>query len=1062
MAKNNFVKKISKIIFLATVCLLCFVMFFVTACSDTTSETKTNPTYNFSDTDDGVISNADFSYGQANVEYKNLPSSSVTGWSTATADNSAAKSDVGSGVINTNDTAWEQLLKTLYKNTSVVNYLKRTYPTFTDDYVNSQITYENETEKEEKFYEYVKEHYLGVSFVNPGKNTESTAKETNVYMLNNYLGQTELGSAQKITSSSTVQVKAGTIGKLSVWVKTANLKTTINMDGDYGANIRLVNTFNSSTQSEVRISNIRDTEWTKYTIYVKADSRYDCTFTLVLGLGYGSGSSTNYLLHTEGTAYFDDISYETVDAVSEPVDNTFNMVYADDTVKDVSAAANPNTGLKVLYDMSFKNSIPVGYFDEVDFPALPAGEENDNYYYTSSTTDSGNQPIKGKTEGTTVALSIDDADADVYPYSDKILKMTIDKAAYTVKLDNGGNNFRVDFEKYYLLTFYVRISADNLRSSDMSFCLHDVLKDETTDAVLYDVKRTVSSTVSDTDGEWSEVTFLVKNNFADMTKSKGYREFYLEILVGPTNILTVTQDYQYASGTVEMTKPKIKTAEVPESSDDAYELYYLFTNSADNFSLYAGYKHENAYEEDADTSSYSFAPSNSLTGEIVSAPTNVDNFKGIVYDHIYVSNQGTETKVNTRSGAGDNGSYAGLINTKYLANYTIGAQIRTALSFNDGDENIQPLMIYNNASESYGFVGNSNTVSKGAYAKVTVTLKVVGAQAKAYVYLVDTSNLNKEVLTFADFTVNTDTYNAKKGTAVNGSLLTFQLEVTEETSSASNDGWVTLTYYIATGTEEKNFRVEIWNGDRTGTNKSEGFVFVKDVTVATSNGFTEVSRWADMFSSGTLAGMTFDGANDSIYTYVRELSDTEKSYNKDYPDSKISYSPSFVWAKNDNTVYAVYNTVEPIETDPYPENTDDDNAGCAANTDSSTFWLSFSSILLGAALALAIIALIVKNVIRQRKASANDAKSHYKVTSRIKSSKAAKQQVKENKTESAEEEVTEETYTESVKDVEQEDDNTQEEVSDDYVYGEVQNFGNEETVIDVPEDNANENTDENK
>jgi len=107
---------------------------------------------------------------------------------------------------------------------------------------------------------------------------------------------------------------------------------------------------------------------------------------------------------------------------------------------------------------------------------------------------------------------------------------------------------------------------------------------------------------------------------------------------------------------------------------------------------------------------------------------------------------------------------------------------------------------------------------------------------------------------------------------------------------------------------------------------------------------------------------------------------------------------------------------------------------------------AYVDIIIYALFALAIIMLIVKNVRRSRKAHASDAKSHYTVTSRIaykkKQPKVAKKVVKEEIEEELPEEI-EETTEEVVEEVIEEVEETpaEEQTLDEYVYGEVQDFG---------------------
>ena len=127
-----------------------------------------------------------------------------------------------------------------------------------------------------------------------------------------------------------------------------------------------------------------------------------------------------------------------------------------------------------------------------------------------------------------------------------------------------------------------------------------------------------------------------------------------------------------------------------------------------------------------------------------------------------------------------------------------------------------------------------------------------------------------------------------------------------------------------------------------------------------------------------------------------------------------------------------------------------EESGCTAQTDPSSFWLSFSSILLGVVLVLAILMLFIKNYRRRRKANASDAKSHFTVTSRTRNVKSAKAQNKEELPVEEPEEIFEEAFEDDNAEVSEETQET-EQTLDDYVYGNVQDFGETETNADTTE-----------
>ena len=465
-------------------------------------------------------------------------------------------------------------------------------------------------------------------------------------------------------------------------------------------------------------------------------------------------------------------------------------------------------------------------------------------------------------------------------------------------------------------------------------------------------------------------------------------------------------------------------------------------------------------------------------------PTAVDGYYGIVSNHVYIKGQDSDAhlsnEVNDRTAFDGEKGYAGLVNTKYTDNYPEDLNDKLASLYDDDD--IQPIVIYNKYLDNYGFIGASQSLSSSAYAKVTVIIRTFD-NAKAYIYLVDTSKSEKDVLAFADFTVNTNT--GIKNAAINGTLVEnkkFMLTVNKNTPVGA-DNWVEVNFYIATGATAKSFRVEIWNGDRTGETKSTGYVFIDSINVNLSSAFAEPASWSKAFSSDSasnplytamLNGFEFD----EIIAYERELTETEKQFNKEYPDQTVSYNANYVWATTSTMVYGIFNTIDPVESDPYDNIQEEEDTGCAANTDPSTFWLSFSSFALAAVLILAIITLFVKRIAERRKANKSDIKTQYKVKSRSESQKAINK-VKEQQTkmftetESADDETeTTEDASESVTENEEqqaaENDATEqtEESGDDteqtgYVYGEVQDFG--DMTLENPEsEKPAENTEEEK
>ncbi len=1028
----------TKLIVLFSVLCLLFSCIGLYACGGD-KEVK-DPTYSVEEEDNDVlIKNASFDIGTYGIELKNYPITAPKSWSKAQVDNGSASSSVNSGSVDTTESSWVTILKTLYADSDFESFTKNVGE-FTEttliDGVKAEKGDNNYEPKEEELVEYAIKNYVNVnndkiSYANPG--TSPDADDDYIYMLNN-VGKSSnfgLGLAQKITSSSTVTMKKDKVYEVSVWVKTANLLG----QGEIGANIRLTNNFDTKAQKEYRISNIVAKDWTKYSIYVKADADYAGTFTLVLGLGYGDGDNNASRYYTEGTAYFDEITVNEIDA--EDFTETLTpdyMVLGGEEPIEANLVQKADKHFACLYEMNLAQN------ENNYLNALTSIDVSSTFTTSNVTVDDGSGNIVPLTSATKVGAASTQTLTD---NNDGSYTMAVNKASATVKVDS--TNFSLNSEEYALISFYVKNELVAPADTNVYVDVIDIYNGVT-------LKRASTFTIAKTEGEYTRHFLLVKNNFTN-----GFaRQFYLNLIVGPNDVASVVYDSDFSTGNVIFKDFKIAKDSINEDlANEDFQEIYTFLSSKTNASvaLHAGYESE--YTESEDSTTYDFATRPGNFGDVMFNPTSAADYTGIVPNHTYIKvGDDAETYVDTRIGKGTTEGVAGLINTKYLSNYNDGADIKAKLGFEDGDDNMQLLMINNKTANHYGFVGNKLAVASGAYGVVSVTLKVCEG-ATAYVYLTDVSGTDKNVLTFDSFTVNTDVVDGvEKGSEIDGSTLRYELKVTPDMMNA--DGFVTVSFYLGAGATAKSFRVEVWNGGRDGEDAtaSEGYVFVKRITSSTTSGFSEGESWNSSFTvEGNPLYENHKSSFNTLYAFERQLTDLEIKYNKEYPDSAISYNTKYVWAKSNTVVYGVFNSIDPVYNDPYKdiEEDEDTSSGCAAKTDPSTFWLSFSSILLAVILVAAIIVLVLKRAIAKRKANKSDALSHYKVTSRVRKVKKT-----EKVTEEKEETPVEETEVEEVDGVESEEteETTEENNDNDYIYGEVQSFGEEtETSTDDDENN---------
>ncbi len=1015
---NNFTSKTKSILILAVTFLLSFILLLCTACG-TDSSSSSDKEYSKYENDTSIINNGSFEYGTYALKNSDYPkNSSITGWSSVSSDNSADASDVSSGIVYTETEAWKAYLDKLCKDNDFIKYAKYKY-------VNDGTLQDDATDDDVKTA--IKNETSG--FISPQTHDGKSGK---VLMINNYTENYEgnMATAQKSTSSSTITLKKGEEGVITFWVKTRDLKYNANQKG--GAYLKLINTINGNSQSDYSIYGI-DTEalsddltttngWKQYKIYIKGDANFETTYKVVVGLGFGNGSK-NQIDWTQGTVFFDDIKFakETYSATNET-----KLVYGEEEEKFVKVDNNSEFAYDMTLNQVKKND------SVIDLTSTPYFKTD---FLSSATvggdyTTSQNGQFVGSFNGSSKSLDLSSGNSIV---------LDIVKASYIITIENN-SLFNVATEEYLLLSF--KITTDFAKTDTNNVSFYIVKQDDSEESV---------KSISYSDDE-QEVTLMFKNN----NKDNDSQIKTLKVIVGPTDVsdrkvanystgkLTIS-DIKYTTGSVNQ-----YTNDVDKIETDNYKLYSLYSGLSTIITL------DSDTTESASTS-YSFSPAPSSYGQITTGFANVSGYKGVTPTSAYLIENGSAGYVTNTN------ANAGLINTKYLydennSNYATAVKtlIGSALgSYNTTDKYIQPVVIGKTSdSTAYGFIGNSTiTVSANQFAKISIKVKVVDETTEkpddkttqANVYLVDTEGKTKNVLALPDFTENTnrDDYITVGGNSFDNNSMV--LTATE--SSMEDDGWATLTFYVATGNTEKKFRVEMWNGTRDGSVASNDVVFFDNIQITSSNGFSEPTDNVDQVLIEDTIFAQINNDNGKLGMYRRVLGEDEIEYNESNPDSAVSYEAKYIWGKSSKIAYACFNTLDPtpfvVPTDDAEEDT---GAGCTAQTDPASFWLSFSSIIIGAALLFAIVMLFVRTIRRKRKANASDAKSHYKVTSRV----ANKKQNKKTKNTKREVVETESINNEEIVETAETDNQTAEdgkaeETLDEYVYGDVQDFGETET-----------------
>ena len=737
--------------------------------SDDSSSSSTNTT---TETDASRINNGSFEF-TAEKE-TNLIATSVTGWSVAK-NTSADKSDTASGVIDVSETAWDNLTKskltgdapTTEEAASAVWNTMSAYDKL-QFYKTWEAADHDEDVDELEFYDKDTDKFnIDADDIpaceNPGARPGAAEDDTKILMLHNSHDNKNgvKGTAYRATSSSTITVEAGTSAIFSVWVKTQDLTFSGgNVIANRGAYIGVTHTVGGTTLDQMQVKNINTENdasatdgWVKYEFYLRGCSFADSTFTIVLGLG--QGTSDNVFEYVEGYAFFDDVTCEIVsnEKFASSVSSGMPTVTLDSVKEDkLFDAAKTNKDDKKfvidLYTDFAPYALPLTDGDvklttqKKGATTYVAAEDNDPTTEIYGQLGAGFDVSRDVTAVKTLAelktidnaflkarLAEDFAD-ESYPFAnDKILMMmSAGGANYTAKLNDAA--FTLDKGERVAVSFFVK-------TSDMKgiTTAQVILREGANTHVISSIDTTGAVSVDIEDKEniydgWQQCFFFVEND-----TEKDDLSFTLEFSVGPTEIVGTTKA-SYYPGYAAFTGFQIN----PDLTEQEYG-YTQTGTYAQTVSLTDANKTE--YSSDV-FDSPAYVPTNAIETGIAQ----LKNYTGVYGGSAYVN--GAEGLDETKNGEK---AYAGLISKEYIDNYlseadTAGADYwlnkmnldKSGLQNLFGDAT-QPLLIYNNQEQAYGFLGNATTFTENGYTAVSVRVKV-SQGAKAYVYLTDTSDLS--------------------------------------------------------------------------------------------------------------------------------------------------------------------------------------------------------------------------------------------------------------------------------------------------------------------------------
>ena len=607
-------------------------------------------------------------------------------------------------------------------------------------------------------------------------------------------------AAQYAVSSTSLAVPSGEYGKLTVWVNTWSIE---NRNGKAGAYISVKNTVTNpdeeaSVYDPLVIENIitAEHEWVAYTIYLKPNQFKNTSFTLEVGLGEGNKYDAEN--HVKGYAFFDNISFELISKGDYEAATV-------DTEVAVTTDSDDNYTLEGRID-AVNKTVKYDLSETFDVASSTGFDILDGAGAYNAV--NPNKPTHEVAEGT---VTLPSATADDLKIDFSALT-TGSSYTYTSK------ELTLKANSYLRISFWAKIEAKDYQTK-ATMAIYDVAKDS--DAIIFANVSTDGYENELTDG-FARYTFYVANNFAeDMT-------YQLKLSFGPTDINAVTDVFTLPIGTAHF-----KAFESEYITKENYDIVNVSSDTrAKKGSLIGSYdsdfvEPDDEEEEDETSDSYNVS---------VAGPSKVKLENGEIVSVNEI------TTPNLAPSAISEGSIIGVVNSKHVDKYD-NDLLNGALTFTEGravehtdNEHVQAIAVYSASGEHY--VSGRSLVTIPQNSTYVFSVRVYAhASAQAFVRLV---------------TVNPD--------SSKDALPAYSTVVTNEVSSAFNDGFATVTFIVTTGFESYDVRLQF------GVSGDNQVALFQSVNVGSSNGsYTSADAVKNVFNPDDYAFT--DTASEAVKTY---------------------------------------------------------------------------------------------------------------------------------------------------------------------------------------------------
>ena len=902
-------------------------------------------------TDYQKLANGDFEF--YTTDGTTFPYSSSVKWTRSNDKSltSAISSTVTSGIIDTEDEEYADLSAT-----------SRPVLSSTEN----ETTYFNP--RTPSYYGLVKNEY---DKEDEDKRVNPNVAGTKVLMINNKSTVNGQGTAQKFTSSSTLTVPQNSFAVLSLWVNTYALKTVVTdklASKEFGAYVALTNSVGSVEYSDLAIDNINtDGKWVNVNIYVMGSKINSTTYGLSLGLG--KGSKNNKDGYVEGFAYFDNVTFTTYSQkefedkfMSNPpsVDGNLSVDKKDDTAtykfstvsKTGNYVANGDkadyvdeataTAKYSTYNVKLTYSSNINYNLYTDVPATP-------FKWNKNVTNKKHDFETGNTRLYKNINDLSDTEKALFDSKVDFEKMTayegIDaKNGYVALMDFKNPSsatftsaaITVPSESYKVVSFFTQSKVTNSSSSVAKVFLKETADGKDAVSLFTDI---TSVTEEGDYGYWTYYTVAVYNPTDDdasftinMTFGMGEGE-YADM---PSRDLPT--GYAVIAG--------FATADVTE---DVYN-NILTSSNVNKQTIYGKYV---SFEEETETTSYdeyNVTPDVTQQSVIEFKPTdNVPSFtfsgdsskvvKGIVNSK-YVNADNTYGKNNV----------AGIENIDVLS--TLTTLRSDGITYNN---HAQAIVLTNKEATSSAFITSKSTFAANSYTTIVVRVRATG-NAIANVYLSGT-----------DYNETTKKHEliAIKGDNDKSAQITAKATA----SSHKYDGkWTEICFYVATGNEAIDYRVEIWNGTRDGSTNSAGTIYIDNVYVAdsTANAFAfDKAQYADEYEA---LGSEYKFTS---FEYTRVATVKYTNEDGDEAEKTRTFPATEVFAGNDLIKFVSYETIDVDNVIDETVSEEDSSTEDTTTEETDPYKASLSQnlplLIISGIIALALIVVIVVVLIKGNK-----------------------------------------------------------------------------------------------